>query len=79
MLAAVESGLGLVGDQIGEIEKKRILDLAAEVRRKIDSHQTQKLKEANEALDSATQNLAAVIVEKAMTSAAGNTRAPTTK
>ena len=79
MLAAVESGLGLVGDQIGEIEKKRILELAGDVRRKIDSHETQQLKESNEALDSATQNLAALIVEKAMTSATGNTRAPTAK
>jgi molecular chaperone DnaK len=66
MLAAVESALQLVGDQISDLEKRQILQLAGEVRERIDSHETQKLKQANEALDSATQNLAAVIVEKAM-------------
>jgi molecular chaperone DnaK len=77
MLAAVESALQLVGDQIGDLEKKRILQLAAEVRERIDSHETQKLKQANEALDSATQNLAAVIVEKAMKDGRLKSLAPT--
>jgi molecular chaperone DnaK len=77
MLAAVESALQLVGDQIGDLEKKRILQLAGEVREWIDSHETQKLKQANEALDSATQNLAAVIVEKAMKDGRLGSIAPT--
>jgi molecular chaperone DnaK len=66
MLAAVESALSLAGDQIDESEKNRILELASAVRDAINSRETQKLKMANEVLDSATQHLAAVIVEKAM-------------
>jgi molecular chaperone DnaK len=68
MLSAVDSALGLAGNQIGEVEKDRILELARQVRERIGSHETQKLKEANEALDSATQHLAAVVIEKAMSS-----------
>lgn len=66
MLVAVESALKLVQDQIDPVEKKRILELADEVRQAIDSHEIQKLKQANEALDSATQNLAAMVVERAI-------------
>jgi molecular chaperone DnaK len=68
MLAAVESALNLVRNQVDPVEKKQILELAEKVRQTIDSREIQKLKEANEALDSATQNLAAMVVEKAMTS-----------
>jgi molecular chaperone DnaK len=66
MLTAVDSALRLVGDQIDILDKKRILQLADEVRTGILSHEIAKLKQANEALDSATQNLAALVVEKAM-------------
>jgi molecular chaperone DnaK len=69
MLAAVDSALRLVGDQIDILDKKRILQLADEVRTRIQSHEIPKLKQANEALDSATQNLAALVVEKAMADA----------
>jgi molecular chaperone DnaK len=69
MLTAVDSALRLVGDQIDLADKKRILQLADEVRARIQSHETAKLKQANEALDSATQNLAALVLEKAMTDA----------
>jgi molecular chaperone DnaK len=68
MLSAVDSALSLAGDRIEEVEKNRILELARGVRQRIDSHEAQKLKEANEALDAATQHLAAVVVEKAMSS-----------
>lgn len=69
MLVAVDSALRLVGDQIDTVDKKRVLQLADEVRASIQSHETSKLKQANEALDSETQNLAALVVEKAMTDA----------
>jgi len=69
MLAAVESALRLVGDQIDILDKGRILQLADEVRTRIRSHETSELKQANEALDSGTQNLAALVVEKAMADA----------
>jgi molecular chaperone DnaK len=68
MLVAVESALKLVQHQIDPVEKKRILELADDVRQAIDSHEIQKLKQANEALDSATQNLAAMVVERAIVS-----------
>jgi molecular chaperone DnaK len=76
MLAAVESALQLVGDQIDQFEKERILQLDREVRETLDSHETQKLKQANQALDSATQNLAALIVENAMKDARLGSIAP---
>ena len=69
MLAAVGSALRLVGDQIDILDKGRILQLADEVRTRIRSHETSELKQANEALDSGTQNLAALVVEKAMADA----------
>jgi molecular chaperone DnaK len=76
MLAAVESALQLVGDQIDQFEKDLILQLAGEVRETLDSHETQKLKQANQALDSATQNLAALVVENAMKDARLGSIAP---
>jgi molecular chaperone DnaK len=76
MLAAVESAWQLVGDQIDQFEKKRILQLAREVRETLHSHETQKLKQANQALDSATQNLAALVVENAMKDVRSGSIAP---
>jgi molecular chaperone DnaK len=69
MLTAVDSALQIVGDKIEMSAKKRILQLGDEVRKAIESHQVQKLKEANEALDAGTQHLAALVVEQAMATA----------
>jgi molecular chaperone DnaK len=69
MLSAVDNALRLVADQIGAAEKRQILQLADEVRSALDSGETQKLKAANEALDSGTQALAARVLEKAMADA----------
>ncbi len=66
MLSAVATALKRVGDKIDISEQKIILDAAEEVRAAIEAHQTPKLKEANQALDEATQNLAALVVESAM-------------
>ena len=66
MLAAVDSALRLVGDQIGTAEKDQILRLAGDVRIALGSRQIARLKQTNEALDAATQTLAAMVVEKAM-------------
>ena len=76
MLAAVESALQLVGGQIDQFEKDLILQLAREVRETLNLHETQKLKQANHALDSATQNLAALVVENAMKDARLGSIAP---
>ena len=72
MLAAVDSAMQLVGDKIDTLEKKKILALADELRGAIESRQTQQLKKATEALDTATQDLAALVVERAMKTAEGN-------
>lgn len=69
MLSAVDNALRLVGDQIDPAEKRQILQLADEVRSALNSGETQKLKAANEALDSGTQALAARVLEKAMADA----------
>jgi molecular chaperone DnaK len=69
MLTSVDSALQIVGDKIETSEKEKISQLADEVRKAIETHQVQKLKEANEALDAATQHLAALVVEQAMATA----------
>lgn len=66
MLAAVHSAIQLVGDKVDISERDKILRLAEEVGRAIESRETRQLKEATEALDAATQNLAALVLEKAM-------------
>ena len=69
MLAAVDSAMKIVGDKIDTLEKKKVLQFADEVRRGIESHQANQLKKAIETLDAATQDLAALVVERAMTAA----------
>jgi molecular chaperone DnaK len=66
MLAAVESAMKLVGEKIDISEKKKILQLAAEVLAAIESRQTEQLKKTTEALDAATQDVAALVIERAM-------------
>jgi molecular chaperone DnaK len=72
MLGAVDSALPMAGDSLGTEEKEEILRLAAEVRTALSSRETPKLKQANEALDAATQHLAAIVLEKAMEKARGS-------
>jgi molecular chaperone DnaK len=69
MLAAVDSAMKIVGDKIDTSEKKKVLQFADEVRRGIESHQANQLKKAIETLDAATQDLAALVVERAMAAA----------
>jgi molecular chaperone DnaK len=69
MLVAVDSAIRLVGDQISPDEKRQILRLAEDVRVALGAGQTARLKQASEALDAATQTLAAMVVERAMASA----------
>jgi len=66
MLGAVEAAFAQMGDAIDAVERPRILDAAAQVREALATHDARKLQAANNALDEATQNLAAVLVEKAM-------------
>ena len=69
MLGALGSGLQLVGDQIDPTEQDRILSLAHLVRNALQGREVSKLKQANEALDAATQQLATLVIERAMAGA----------
>jgi molecular chaperone DnaK len=66
MLGAVEAAFAQMADGIDAAEKEKIESAAANVREALAVHDARKLKSANEALDEATQSLAAAIVEKAM-------------
>jgi molecular chaperone DnaK len=66
MLRAVDAAFAQVGDGIEPPEKEKIEGAAADVRNALATHNARKLKTANEALDEATQSLAAAIVEKAI-------------
>jgi molecular chaperone DnaK len=66
MLSGVDSALRTVGDKIDMVEKEEIARLAGEVRAALAERKIDKLKQANAALDAATQTLAALVVEKAM-------------
>jgi molecular chaperone DnaK len=66
MLRAVDVAFAQMGDAIDPAEKEKIQRAAAEVREALKIRDARKLKSANSALDDATQNLAAAIVEKAM-------------
>jgi molecular chaperone DnaK len=68
MLRAVDAAFAQVGDGIDPDEKKKIEGAAGDVRTALATHDSRKLKAANEALDDATQSLAAAIVERAMQS-----------
>ena len=70
MLAAVENAFQLAGERISAEERSRIEQAANEVRETMQTHETPRLKIANAALDQATQELAALIVEQAMTASA---------
>ncbi len=64
MLRALDSAMQIAGDKIDIVEREAILKLAGEVRAVLPSRSVEKLKKANEALDDATQNLAAIILSK---------------
>ena len=66
MLAAVDSAMQLVGDKIDLLEKNKILKMAEELRSAIGSNNARELKKATAALDDATQDLAAMVVERAL-------------
>jgi molecular chaperone DnaK len=63
MLAALDKALPLVGDRLSAPEKTRIEQCAADVRAALLSEDRQRLKQATDALDSATQDLAAMVLQ----------------
>ncbi|HEV2804443.1 MAG TPA: molecular chaperone DnaK [Chthoniobacterales bacterium] len=66
MLRAVEIAFAQMGEAIDAAEKEKIESAAAEVRKALTTRDARKLQAANTALDEATQELAATLVEKAM-------------
>ena len=66
MLRAVDAAFAQMGDAIDPAEKEKIEVIAGAVRQALETHDARKLKSANDALDEATQSLAAAIVERAM-------------
>ncbi|MGH7935850.1 MAG: molecular chaperone DnaK, partial [Chthoniobacterales bacterium] len=66
MLAAIAQAFEQAGDRLPDAERRRIEEKAAAVRAALESHETPRLKAANVALDDATQELAALIIEQAM-------------
>ena len=68
MLAAVEKAFQLAGDRLpAERAQNRSSNWRTKSARRLQTHETPRLKAANAALDDATQELAALIVEQAMT------------
>jgi molecular chaperone DnaK len=70
MLAAVGQAFILAGDRLPQQEKEHIEQLAENVRTALSTHETSRLKMANDALDEATQKLAAIVLEQVMSSSA---------
>lgn len=69
MLAAVSAAFAQLGDSVDTAEKEKILNAAAVVREALATNDTKRLQAANQALDAATQALAAAVVEEAIRSA----------
>ena len=68
MLSAVEKALPLAGEKIDAVQRQQIERCALDVRKALDAGDGNALKRANNALDAATQDLAAVILEKVVPS-----------
>jgi molecular chaperone DnaK len=66
MLAAVEAALQMMKDEIGTAERNRIRKLADSVRAALETRDVAVLKKENQALDEATQTLAAALIERSM-------------
>src|SRR5690606_7302860 len=69
MLPAVRNALTTLGDEVGPEERERIATLSAEVEAAMQETNPQRLKKATAALDEATQNLATLLMERAMEAA----------
>jgi molecular chaperone DnaK len=66
MLVAVEAALPVAGNEISDEERDLIAQSMQEVREAASSQNLQRLQRANSALDHATQNLADLVLRKAM-------------
>lgn len=66
MLKAVQSALAQLGDTAGDEERSRLAKLISEVESAVAGHELDRLKRANAALDEGTQQIAALLMERAM-------------
>jgi molecular chaperone DnaK len=66
MLAAVEQAFAQAGHLLAAPDRTRIEEKAEAVRAALTTHEAPRLQSANAALDEATQDLAALIIERAM-------------
>ncbi len=66
LLPAVDQALAMLGDSLDAEEKARVEAAAAEVRMALESGSVSRLKAANQSLDEATETMAAMLVERAM-------------
>ncbi len=69
MLVAVDNALTLLGEEVSAEERQQIALLTNEVRQALELGENQRLKRANGALDAGTQNLATLLMERAMAAA----------
>jgi molecular chaperone DnaK len=74
LLPAVRSALTLVGDQLEPDDQRKINALVLEVEAALKSHDPRRLKQANSDLDEGTQQLATLLIDRAMTEAAKRKR-----
>jgi molecular chaperone DnaK len=74
LLPAVRSALTLVGDQIEPDEQRKINALVQEVETALKSRDPRRLKQANTDLDEGTQQLATLLIDRAMAEAAKRKR-----
>ena len=74
LLPAVRSALTLVGDQIEPDEQRKINALVLQVETALKSHDQRRLKQANSDLDEGTQQLATLLIDRAMAEAARRKR-----
>jgi molecular chaperone DnaK len=70
LLPAVRSALTLVGDKLSDAERLEIDGLVRGVDAALKSHDHQRLRQANSALDQGTQHLATFLIDRAMAEAA---------
>ncbi len=74
LLPAVRSALTLAGDELDSVARDRIVDLVHDVELALERHDLQQLKAANQRLDDGTQQLATLLIERAMAEAAKRKR-----
>jgi len=66
LLPAVDQAVAVLGDAVGDAELARVTAAVGEVRAALEAGGVQRLRAANQALDEATEMMAALLVERAM-------------